>query len=177
MTAFATSTAAPGTGGLPYATAAALPSTEADIFNQLIPPFFDPVPVPSEHEALFAIVQIAIPNALTTNAAYIVLQTDLGDGVWVDVAWIVYSGISGTATFSIAAGAGGSQGVQQTRAANTAPASSSVANLPLGGRIRFVGKAAITSPPDPAPTSSSSSVTIYQVLVTIKYLFLKVWGK
>ena len=140
--AFANVQAAAGTGGVLYADAVPVTSTEADLFNQPIPYRFDPVAVPSEHEVLLAIIQLRINGGPATNSTYIVLQTDLGDGVWVDVSWIVWTGTSGTATFCMSSGPAGGITFLQTRAAGTSPGTSGTNKIPLGGRIRFVGKVA-----------------------------------
>lgn len=173
MTAFANTTPAPGTGGMPYATGTPVTGTEADLFNQARPPFFDPVPVPSEHEAVLAVIQLAISGNVSSNTTYIVLQTDLGDGLFVDVAWIQWNGTSGNATFVISAGGSQGRAIQMTRTAGTSPGASGSNQIPLGGRIRFVGKASLGVG---SSSSSSSPQSIGGVSATIKYLFLKVWG-
>jgi hypothetical protein len=126
--------------GVGYATASALPASEADIFNQSSPSSPDPVPVARGQavEILATFTPLGFP---TTNLSYLVLQTDMGDGHWIDVAWCVYSGVSGTATFSLSGGIAVASAFQQTRVTGTSPTSNGFNSLPLGGRIRLVGQA------------------------------------
>ncbi len=166
MTIFASTTLPAGLDGLPYATLARLPGAEASLFNAPLP-LVDPVPLPYE-QAIFAVVQFQVSGALSANTAYVVLQTDLGDGVWIDVAWCLTSITSGTATFVLSGGVAGANSFQQSRAVGTAPAANGQNQCPLGGRIRFVGKAATTA----NTSSSSSSGAFIGLLVTIKYKLL-----
>jgi hypothetical protein len=111
------------------------------------------VPTPF-HQAVVAIVQLSVAGGPASNSTYIVMQGDLGDGVYVDLAWAVWTGTSGAATFLLAAGVAGAAGFQQTRAAGTAPASSGSNQCPVPGRIRFVGRAVLTGGSSPAVTAT-----------------------
>ena len=166
MTVFASGQPAASLDGIPYATAAALPGAEGDLFNLSSPPFFDPVPVVYDC-GILAIVQLTANNNPSSNSAYVILQTDLGDGVWVDVAWCIWTGTSGTVTFVLSGGVAGANSFQQSRATGTAPSSNSSNQMLLGGRIRFVGKATIG-----ANASSSSGQAGTSVTATIKYKLL-----
>jgi hypothetical protein len=103
------------------------------------------VPV-NANEALLAIVKLVIAGSPASNSAYIVLQTSLDNGTtWVDVAWIVTTSTTdGTLVFILSAGVAGASGSAFTRATGTAPGSNSAIQIPLGGLIRFTGKAALT---------------------------------
>ncbi|MBX9682120.1 MAG: hypothetical protein K2X38_25460 [Gemmataceae bacterium] len=128
------------TDGLPYAVAKALTTTEASLQTTGM---FDPVPV-QYGLGFVAVVQLTIAGTPGSNSTYVVLQTDLGDGVWVDVAWAVTTSTSnGTLTFVLAGGAWSANAVAFTRATGTAPGSNGSNAIPLGGRCRIVGKATV----------------------------------
>ena len=88
-----------------YALNVPVTAQEADLCNVPSPPFIDPVPV-LYGEAVLAVVQLTA-SGLAANAAYVVMQTDMGDGVWVDVAWVSWAGTSGTAVFVLSGGVAG----------------------------------------------------------------------
>lgn len=161
MTTFANTTVTPGTDGIYYAKGAVMPGAEADLFSGGAG--YDPAPLPYE-AAVVASVELSIAGTFTANTTYVVLQTDLGDGVWFDLAWCVWSALTGSANFLLSAGATGANAFQQTRAVGTAPASNGSNQCPLGGRIRFVGKSSLTQ-----SSSSSGSPGNPGVTVTIKY--------
>lgn len=156
---FATATIGAQTDGLPYATGAVMTTSEASLFNQTPPGLLDPVPLPYE-AAVAAVVEMTVTGTPDATSAYVVAQTDLGDGVWLDVAWCLCTATSGTVTFLLSAGVAGAGVFQQTRAAGTAPGSSGANQCVLGGRIRFVGKATFTNGTSP------------KVTVTIRYRLL-----
>ncbi len=162
MPVFANINVTPAKDGLPYADAALMPALEADLFNRTALSPYDPIPILYE-AAIVAAVEFSVQGTFTGNSCYVVLQTDLGDGVWFDLAWCISTLTSGTANFLLSAGVGGANSFQQTRASGTAPSSNSSNQCPLGGRVRFVGKASITG------AGSSSSGAGPGVLVTIKY--------
>lgn len=147
--------------GLAYASATPVTSTEADLFNQS-----QPNPGLPFQQAVFAVVQLTASGNPASQTTYVVMQTDLGDGVWIDLAWCVATHTSGTQTFALSAGAFVGNALQQSRALGTAPASSGSNQLPLGGRIRFTGKTAIGGS---SSSSLSSGQTGPQVTATIKY--------
>lgn len=127
------------TDGLPYCTTVALTGTEVDLGT--------PVPV-LWGEAVIATVKLSITNYVSGTSTYIITQTDLGDGNWVDLAWVVWAGASNTSeVFLLSAGGVGAMNnaVDQSRAVGTAPASTGSIVCPLGGRIRFVGKTALSA--------------------------------
>jgi hypothetical protein len=153
------------TDGLPYTSPAlAIPATAADndLFNQPSP-VQGPVPVRA-NQAVVALVQLTIAGGPATNNAYVVLQTDMGDGNWMDVAWIVTAVVTnGVLNFELSGGVAGSNALALTRAAGTAPGSNGSNQIPLGGRIRFVGRAQLTGGTAPSVTA----------LIKYKFLPLK----
>jgi hypothetical protein len=104
------------------------------------------------------------------------MQTDLGDGVWIDLSWCLWNALSGSAIFVLANGASGDNAFQQTRVANQAPTFTGSNRSTLGGRIRFTGAATLGAVGATASSRSSSSssvspaiVSLAQVLATIRY--------
>jgi hypothetical protein len=95
------------------------------------------------------------------------MQTALA-GVWVDVAWLVTTFNQGTVTFVLCGGGHGQENnaFQQTRQAGQFPASSSSNALPLGGQVRFVGKATAVG------GSSSLAGTTAGITCTVTYKLL-----
>ncbi len=134
------------TDGVRYATASALTASEADIANLVQPPQVDPLGLISNQVAE-AIVTFSAVGVITTNTSYVVMQTDLGDGHWIDVAWCQWAGITGTATFSLSAGEALANAFQQTRVSGDVPDTvTTFQDCPLGGRLRLVGAAVSDGP-------------------------------
>lgn len=152
MPTFANVIPTPSYDGIPYAKAFLMPAAEGSLFNLQSSGLLDSFPL-LWSKAISAEVTFAIQGAVATASAYVIMQTDWGDGVWVDLCWCSFSGLV-TQTFVLSAGLPGPPGViQQTRAVGTAPSPPVGSNyLVPGGRIRFQGKATITT-----TTSSSSS--------------------
>lgn len=156
-----------GTDGVPYGTNVPLTSTEATLGDGLKTP--DPIAV-VYGQIIVAVIQLSINGIVTGNNTYIIMQTDLGDGVWIDAAWCVWTGNQGTATFVISGGIiGASSNVfQQTRQAGQPPTpqANGSNSVPLAGRIRFVGKSAFvggSSSLAGVPTRVSATIT-YKIL-------------
>ena len=168
MSVYTNATMAPLTDGKSYSVNVPLTSNEAVLSTSSSPWYPDPVPL-SFQQALVATVLLSAPTPLASNASYVVLQTDMGDGVWVDVAWAIWTGTSGNAVFlfSVMGNPALTLAVQQTRAAGTAPGSTGQNNIALGARFRFVGKATIN-----AGSSSSPSAGFSGVQATIKFKLL-----
>ncbi len=119
-----------------------------------------PVSVPSGAQSLLAIVQFTVSGGPATNTSYVCLQTDLGDGVWVDVASILEATDTSNQTYTYTmATAFTTDVLGPQRANNTAPSSSGASGMPLGPRIRFTGKGVVSGGSSP------------KVLATIKYKF------
>lgn len=150
------------TDGAPYSTAFTVPSTNADndLFNATGEGVSSPVGLPY-NQAVLAEVLLTIAGGPATNSTFVILQTDLGDGNWLDVAWVVTtSTTNGNLLFFLSGGVAGSNAIAQTRTAGAAPAANGSNQVPLGGRIRFVGRASLTGGSTPS------------VVVTIKYKLL-----
>jgi hypothetical protein len=142
--------------GKVYCAAAIIPSLELDLGA--------PFPV-LYNSAISAVVEFtALPN-VASQASYVVMQTDWGDGTWIDLAWCNWSALT-PATFILQSLGNQAPGVfQQTRASGATPSPSNSSNpVSLGGRIRFVGKGTFA-----AGSSSSSSSGLAELLVTIRY--------
>lgn len=155
-----------GSDGIPYAVNVPLTSTEADLNGGTNVPT-SPVQIEAG-QSIIAIVQLSVTGIITGNTAYVVMQVDLGDGVWADVCWCVWNGSQGSATFVMSNGIAGANVFQQSRQAGQPPnpQSSGSNQMMLGGRIRFVGKSIFTG------GSSSLFGTPTAVNATIRYRLL-----
>lgn len=153
-----------GTDGIPYCTSVPLTSTEADLGDGLLTP--DPIAV-AYGEIIVAVLTLTINGLVVANTSYVVMQTDLGNNVWIDVAWVVWTGSQGTATFVLCGGGLGAQNnaFQQTRQSGSPPTPQANGSnaIPLAGRIRFVGKSIFTG------GSSSLAGLTTSVAATIKF--------
>jgi hypothetical protein len=165
MPTFDTSAVPALTDGLFYCVNKSLSGAEVDLFNQNGP---DPVPV-LYNEAILAVVQFTSQGGLASASSYVILQTDLGDGNWIDVAGVVWTG-TGTVLFAMSGGVAGNNVLQQTRAVGTAPGTNFSNQMCLGGRIRFVGKGTTSS--SSSSSSSSSGSLPPAILCSIKYKLL-----
>lgn len=151
MATFANTLAAPATDGIPYATQMVVPAAEGSLFNQTPPGLTDPVQVLYGQAAL-ASVKLTAQGAILSQTTYIVMQTSLSDGNWLDVAWCTWTGISGTILFALSSSGVGSANAFQQRVTGVAPSPTLGSNpMCLGGKVRFVGKSTV------GVTSSSSS--------------------
>ncbi len=164
MATFANVAVTPPGGGLLYASATPLTTTEADLCNTAIQ---DPIAVPWL-QSIDAVVQLVVTGAPVGQLTYVVMQTDMGDGVWIDVAWIVYTNNQAAATFVLSSGQGGANAFQQVRNAGSPPTpqSNGSNNMVLGSRVRFVGKASLTG------GSSGTPGMFLGVTATIRYRLL-----
>lgn len=152
------------TDGIPYCTAVPLTATEADLGDSANAPA--PIPV-IYGQVIVAVVSLTINGFITGNSTYVVMQTDLGNGVWVDVAWLFWNSTQAPGTFVLCGGGLGAMNnaFQQSRGSGQVPnpqANGSNA-VPLGGRVRFVGQTKMTSGSSSAPGVSTA------VTATITY--------
>ncbi len=169
MPTFANTTPIAATGGMLYASAVPLTPTEADIYNGTALDGQDPVPV-AYGQAIVAVVQLTPNGIIVGNSTYVVMQTDVGDGVWIDVAWCFFNGTQAPATFVLCGGGAGSinNAFQQSRNAGSVPnpqASGSNA-MPLGGRVRFVGRTVMSGGSSAAPGVTT------QITAPVRYKLL-----
>lgn len=170
MVQFANITPAAETNGIPYATGTVLTSLETDLYNQLnpAPPLAAPVCLTFQ-QALVASVAFTINSA--TPQTYVVLQTDTGDGNWIDVAWCVTALTSGSLLYCLSAGIAGANAILQSRKGGTAPAANGSNQLPLGARFRFVGATGVFSS-QVASSLASGTSGVPGVTVNIRYKLL-----
>src|SRR4051794_10390773 len=114
MTIFANIAPTPLTDGIPYATNVPITSSEADLGDGLKTP--TPIPI-IDGQTLVAVVKLAINGHVTGNNCFVFLQTDLGDGTWIDVAWCYFNKADGVGTSVLCGGGLGamSNSFQQSR--------------------------------------------------------------
>lgn len=155
--------------GVLYASDVSLTSTEADLFNATGLTTQDPVQV-SYGQAIVAVVQLTVTGNPAGNSTYVVMQTDMGDGVWIDVAWCVYTNQQVAQKFVLCGGGIGSinNAFQQSRQLGSVPAPQANGSnaMPLAGRVRFVGRAELTG------GSSYVAGAFVGVKATIRYKLL-----
>lgn len=155
------------TDGIPYCTTVPLTPQEADLGDGKLAP----QPIPVEYgQAIVAVVQLSLNGHVVGNTSYVVMQTDCGDGVWVDVAWCMYTGSDAPATFVLCGGGVGSinNAFQQSRQPGQPPTPQTAGSnvVPLAGRVRFVGASKFVG------GSSSLAGLATAVLATIRYKLL-----
>lgn len=134
------------TDGVVYADAVPVTPDEADLNGGSGAQVTTPIPI-ADGQTIVAIVELWSTGHLTGNNTYIFLQTDLGDGVWVDVAWCRFTDTdtlsNNPAKFVLCGGGLGTMNnaLGPMRRSNSAPATQANGSnaLPLGGRCRFVG--------------------------------------
>ncbi len=169
MPTYANITPLSNSDGVLYASSVPITPTEADLYNQTTNPNLDPITIPYG-QAIEAIIVLVVSGAPGGNSTYVVMQTDLGGGVWVDVCWVVYTDTEAPGTFVMSAGAGGAvnNAFQQTRGSGSVPSPQANGSnqMILGSRIRFVGKSVLSG------GSSYSQGGFAGVLATIRYRVL-----
>jgi len=147
--------------GIVYGSAVPLTSTEATLHSTLA---FIPIVYGQE---IVAVVRLSINGFVTGNSTYVVMQTDLGDDTWIDVAWVFWNQVQGSATFVLIGGGRGAMNnaFQQSRNAGQVPQPQANGSnqMSLGGRVRFVGRTVMTSGSSSAPGVSTV------VVATITY--------
>lgn len=152
------------TDGIVYANAVPLTTAEAALGDAAVTPALIPI---AEGQTIVAVVKLSINGFITGNSTFVFLQTDLGDGTWVDVAWLFWDQVQGTATFVLCGGGLGAMNnaFQQARNSGSAPAvqASGSNAVPLGGRVRFSGFTRMSGGSSSAPGVST------QVTATITY--------
>lgn len=154
-----------GSDGLLYANAVPLTATEVSLGDAAK----TPDPIATEFgQAIVAVVQLSINGLIVANSTYVVMQMDLGDGVWIDLNWCFWNGNQGSATFVFSNGVAGANSFQQTRNSGGVPnpQTNGANQMCLGGRIRFVGKSTFSG-----GSSSLAGVTT-SVSATIRYKLL-----
>lgn len=150
------------TDGIAYATGVPVTFQEAALGDALVCPAIIPV---VEGQTIVAVVKLTVSGFVTGNNTWVFMQTDLGDGTWIDVAWVFWNDTQGTATFVICGGGLGAMNnaFRQSRANNAAPTPQANGSnaVPLGGRVRFTGYSRGTGgSSNAAGVTSSVSATI-----------------
>lgn len=155
------------TDGIIYSAAVPLTTSEADLYGGTGVQAIDPTPIPFG-AAVIAVVQLSINGFITGNSTYVVMQTDLGDGTWIDCNWLFWNQVQGSATFVFCNGIAGVNTFQQTRNSGQVPQpqASGSNQVVLGGRIRFVGRTVMTGGSSIAPGATA------MVTVSIRYKIL-----
>lgn len=151
------------TDGVLYASAVPLTSTEAALGDGANTPTIIPI---AEGQTIVAIVQLSINGFITGNSTFVFLQTDLGDGTWIDVAWAFFNSTQAPATFVLTGGGLGAMNnaFQQARKVGSAPATQASGSnaMPIGGRMRITGFTNMTSGSSSAPgVNTQVTATIY----------------
>lgn len=166
MAATVNITPTPATDGIVYGTLVPITPPEAILTDAVQVPAGGLVPV-VEGQTVVAVVTLTVNGLLTSANTFVFLQTDLGDGTWVDVAWVNTQLRQGSATFVLCGGGIGAMNnaFGPLRSPSSAPASQASGSnaVPLGGRIRFTGFTVLGA------GSSSLAGTIPLVQATIRY--------
>lgn len=151
-------------GGIVYADEVPLTATEAALGDALVTPAIIPV---VEGQTIVAVVKLEINGFITGNSTFVFLQTDLGDGTWIDVAWCFFNSVQAPGTFVLCGGGLGAMNnaIQHSRKEGSAPATQANGSnqIPLGGRCRFTGFTRMTGGSSGTPGES------VQVSATITY--------
>lgn len=155
------------TDGIAYATSVPLTSTEASLGDALKTPALIPV---IEGQAIVAVVSLSINGFITGNSTFVFLQTDLGDGTWIDVAWCFFNSTQAPGKFVLCGGGLGAMNnaFAQSRNENSAPTPQANGSnaVPIGGRCRFTGFTRMTAGSSSAPGVS----TVVSATITYKLL-------
>lgn len=150
------------TDGIVYASAVPLTTTEAALGDAIETPAVIAV---AAGQTIVAVVQLSVNGIATGNSTFVFLQTDLGDGTWIDVAWCFFNSPQVARTFVLCGGGLGAMNnaFEQARQSNSAPATQANGSnaVPLGGRVRFSGFSRMTGGSSSAPgVSTAISATI-----------------
>lgn len=156
-----------GDDGVLYADSVPLTNSEATLYGGSGAQGTDPIAT-TFGAAIVATIQLSINGYVVANSAYVAMQMDMGDSVWIDLNWLFWNGSQGSATFVFSNGVAGANSFRQTRQSGQVPSPQSNGSnqLCLGGRIRFVGKSTMTG-----GSSSVSGITT-AVSATIRYKLL-----
>lgn len=151
------------TDGIAYATDVPLTPTEATLGDGLKTPTLIEI---AAGQVIVAVVKLTINGFVTGNNTFVFLQTDMGDGVWVDMAWIFFNRVQVETTFVLCGGSlAANSAFQVLRNPSSAPdpQANGANDVPIGGRVRFSGFSKMTGGSSSAPGVSTS------VNATIKY--------
>lgn len=166
MTTYANIITTPLTDGIVYCKSIPLVFNEASLGDGLKTP--DPIAI-VEGQTIIAIVQLVNNGHVTNNNSYVFMQTDLGDGNWVDVAWCQFTKAdqSTQALYVLSGGGIGAMnnafGPQRNAGSPPSTPGNGSNAVPLGGRVRFTGFGNSTG------GSSSVAGTFAGTFATITY--------
>lgn len=150
--------------GIVYCTSVPITPPEAALGDNVQVESIVPV---SSGQTIVALVKLTVNGSIVGNNTFVFLQTDLGNGVWVDVAWCNTRISVGTVYFVLCGGGLGAMNNAFGPLRNHGSAPATQANgsnaVPLGGRIRFTGFSNLVG------GSSSLAGTIPLVQATITY--------
>jgi hypothetical protein len=152
-----------GSDGVLYSNSVPLTTTEADVGDSLV----TPSPIAVEYgQVIVAVVKLAINGIVVGSNAYVVMQSDAGDGNWVDVAWCVTTFNQGSVIFVLCGGGLGAMNnaFQQSRQVGAFPSTTGSNVVPLAGRVRFVGKATAVGGSSSTPGTGGTAVS-----ATVRY--------
>lgn len=165
MPTYGSITPTPLTDGVLYCTSAPITPTEAILGDDVATPKITPV---TEGQTVIAVVRLAVNGHLNSGNTYVFLQTDLGDGLWVDVAWCNTQIRDGAVTFVLCGGGIGAMNnaFGPLRNSSSAPATQASGSnaVPLGGRIRFTGLSFLAG----GSSSLFGTVPLVQATITFK---------
>ncbi len=154
------------TDGIVYASAVPLTSEEAALGDALQTPAIIPI---IEGQTIVAVVKFAVNGMITGNSTFVFLQTDLGDGTWIDVAWCFFNSTQAPGTFVLCGGGLGAMNnaFQQSRNSGSAPTPQANGSnaVPLGGRCRFTGRTSMIGGSSSAPgvTTAVTATITYKI--------------
>lgn len=152
------------TDGIVYAASVPLTPTEAALGDARQVAAEIPV---IDGQTIVASVKLTVSGYVVANSCFVFMQTALGDGTWVDVAWCYFNGNQGTSCYVLCGGGLGAMNNAFTAGRQSGAAPTIQANgsnqMPLGGRVRFTGFAKF------AGGSSNVSGTATSVSATITY--------
>ena len=168
MTTFASTKIGPLSDGVVYASNFLLPAQEGSLYSSIPGQTLDPIPTLFT-QAVIAVITFQAFNVLTDQASYVILQSDNGDGNWLDLSWATFTAIGGsTGRFVLAAGAFAANSFQQVRQPGTPPSPANGSNsCPLGGRLRFVGQTNATTSGSSASSGPSGNGVYVNVLLKL----------
>ncbi len=156
MPTFVSTTPTALTDGILYANAVPLTPTEASLGDTLLTPAIIPM---IEGQTIVGVVRLVPNGIMNQNNTNIFLQTDLGDGTWIDVAWCSFTSTQVPGTFVLCGGGLGAMNnaFQQSRLSGNSPAPQGNGSnaCPIGGRCRFTGFARFSGGSSSAPGVST----------------------
>lgn len=151
--------------GVVYAASVPITTTEATLGDAT--EITTSIPI-TYGQTIVALVELAINGFVTGNSTFVFMQTEIGEGNWVDVAWCFFNSTQAPGKFVLCGGGLGAMNnaFNASRNSNSAPATQASGSnqMPLGGRVRFTGFTRMTGGSSSAPGVS----TVVSVTITYK---------